>query len=229
MYKKLYVRYFLSTTHKIIMYYPDYTCLVCGEEMPQVEGTIPKRDCYGDYEQDTEFYDTSKDCYFVRFDEPESLKERYKNNAEKLYQIEKDRMKRNLDQVSNEEFRKILENQMPRKIDDDFKTSLNAFDEFVYFFRQKFQTGVPQSRYSISSSCMKSVLKNVKRLGKAKYVIESGNEKVLRLLAKLDENKFTRTFPFVSKNFGLCFLDSSSGSLTLEFAHFSEFPLKLER
>jgi len=211
------------------MYYPDYTCLVCGEEMPKVTGTIPKRGEYFDYEQYTEFYDTSKDCYFVRFDELENLKERYRTNVEKLYQIEKDRVKRNLDQVSNEEFRKILENQMPRKIDDDFRTSLDAFNDFVYFFREKFQVGIPQSRYSISSSCMKSVLKNAKRLGKAKYVIESGNEKILRLLAKLDENKFTRAFPFVSKNFGLGFLDSSNDSLTLEFAHFSEFPLRLER
>ena len=227
MYKKLYVRYFLSTTHKIIMYYPDYTCLVCGEEMPKVKGTMPARDCYGHYDRDTEFYDTSKDCYFVRFEEPENLKERYRTKAEKLYQMTKDRMKIDLGQVQNEEFKKILENQMPRKIDDDFKTSLTAFDEFVYFFREKIQTGIPQSRYTISSACMKSVLKNVERLGKAKYVIEDGNENILRLLAMLNENKFTQTFPFLSKNFGLDFLDSSDDSITLEFAHFSEFPLKI--
>lgn len=202
-------------------YLDDYRCLVCGEDMPKVEGIIPKRD----YDQYTEFYDTFKDCYFVRFDEPESLEERYKTNVEKLYLLAKEKMKNDMEQVSNEEFRKILENQMPRKIDDDFKTSLEAFDNFIYFFREKFQIGVPQSRYSISSFCMKSVLKNAERIGKAKHVIESGNEKILRLMTKLDENKFTRTFPFVSKHFGLDFLDSSNDSLTLEFAHFSEFPL----
>jgi ADP-dependent phosphofructokinase/glucokinase len=211
------------------MYYPDYACLVCGEEMPKVDGTMPRRDCYGDYDQYTEFYDTSKDCYFVRFDEPKNLKEQYRINAEKLYQLAKEKMKNDMEQVSNEEFREILENQMPRKVDKDFKTSLEAFDEFVYFFRQEFKTGVPQSRYSINSSCMKTVLKNAKRMGKAKYVIESENEKILRLVAKLDEKKFTQAFPFLSKNFGLDFLDSSSDSLTLEFAHFSEFPLRPDR
>jgi glutamyl/glutaminyl-tRNA synthetase len=211
------------------MYYPDYACLVCGEEMPKVKGTMPKRDCYGDYDQLTEFYDTSKDCYFVRFDEPKNLKELYRINAEKLYQLSKEKMKNDMEHVSNEEFKEILENQMPRKIDKDFKTSLEAFDDFVYFFRKDFQTGIPQSRYSISSPCMKSVLNNVKRLGKAKYVIESESEKILRLLAKLDEKKFIQTFPFVSKNFGLDFLDSSGDSLTLEFAHFSEFPLRSGR
>lgn len=202
-------------------YLDDYRCLVCGEDMPKIDGIIPKRD----YDQYTEFYDTSKDYYFVRFDEPENLEKRYKTNVEKLYLLAREKMKKDMEQVLNEEFMKILQSQMPLKIDDEFKTSLDAFSEFVYFFREEFQRRVPQSRYSISSSCLKSVLKNVKRLGKPRYVIENENEKILKLRAKLDENKFTKTFPFLSKHFGLDFLDSSDGSMTLEFAHFSEFPL----
>lgn len=203
----------------------DYKCLVCGEEMPKVAGTMAKRDCYGDYDQPTEFYDTSKDCYFVRFDEPEHLREQYKTRAEELYLLAKEKMKKDMEQVPNEEFRKILENQMPRKIDDELKFNLDEFDNFVSCFREEFQTGVPQSRYTITSPCFRTVLENVERLGKPKYVIESGNEKILRLMAKLTENRFTKTFSFASKSLGLDFLNPSTGSMTLEFAHFSEFPL----
>lgn len=208
-------------------YHPDYACLVCGEEMPQISGAIMRRGGHytSDYEQSTKFYDTSKDCYFVRFEEPENLKERYKNKIEERYLLEKKKLNEEIEHVSNEEFRTILKNKIPKRVDENIEWSLRSFDEFVDFFREEFQTGVPQSRYSITSSCFKAVLKNVKRLGKAKYIIDGGNEKILRLLAKLDENKFTKTFPCLSKNFGLDFLNDSNASMTLEFAHFSEFPL----
>jgi hypothetical protein len=197
-------------------YLPDYRCLVCGEDVPKT--VISSLD----------IYDTSKDNYFVRFDESENLKGMYKANMEKSYQIEKEKMKSELNQVANQEFKVILENQIPQKIDRELKTSLEAFDSFVHFFRQDFQLGSPQPRYAVTSPCMKSALKNVRALGKPQYVMDSGNLKIVRLIGKLDESKFTQTFPFVSKNFKLDFLDSSKDSMELEFAHFSKFPINRE-
>ena len=131
-----------------------------------------------------------------------------------------------LSQVSNKEFRTVLDSQIPRKLDEELKIGIDAFYDFTSFIRQEFQTGIPQPRYSVTPVCMKSVLKNVRILGKPQYVMDSGNLKIIRLKGKMIENKITETFPFVSKNFNLDFLDSSEDSMTIELAHFSKFPIE---
>jgi hypothetical protein len=205
-------------------YLNDYSCLVCGEDMPKVRGIIPKRD----YDQYTEFFDTTKDCYFVRFEESANLKEMHNANAQKLYQMAKEKMNSEMALVTNKEFKSLLENQMPRKLDEELKTSLDAFNDFVYFLRMDFQKGVPQSRYAVTAPCMKSALESVRRLGKPEYVMGPEGLKMMRLKVKLEDKDFTSAFPFVSENFKLDFLDSSDDSMTMEFAHFSKFPIPRE-
>ena len=196
----------------------DFKCLVCGEENPN------KYACSSGFHG--HIYDTSIDNYFVRMDKAETLHERYKGIAERLLLAEKERVQKEIeDKILKEEFRKILSADLLPKVDEEFKYNVENFNAFLSWFGKQFERGIPQPRYSVSSPCMKNVLKNVKRLGKAKYRIEAGDEKILRCKAMLDENKLSRTFPFVSNSFGLGFLDTSNDYMILEFAHFSEFPL----
>jgi hypothetical protein len=200
-------------------YHPDFTCLVCGEEIPKLWKMFKNGNWAGDV------YDTSKDNYFVRLDKSKNLEERYKKMAETDFEIDKSNLEKEIERVDKEKFRRVLRKELSPKIDERVKYRISSFNDFLYWFREYFREGIPQPRYSISSPCMKTVLKNSERLGKAKYFIESGNEKILRCKVKMNENMFSKTFHSLSDNFNLNFLDSSDDYMVFEMIHFSEVPL----
>lgn len=227
MYKKVYVICLFYTTHNKNMNYEDlkFKCLVCGEKLPtEIKNVRMGNIETGDYYRDVEFYDTSKEAYFVKLVNPEILKSNYESFNDKLLKAKKDELKKEIEKnVSKEEFRRSLENQLFCETDKEFKRRLESFQYFLYGFSPSSEK--EQSSYAVSLPCTNSVLKNTETLEKQKYVVESGNEKILRCKATLNIDKLSSTFPFVSNFFGLDPLEAKD-TLNLEFRHFSEFPLK---
>jgi hypothetical protein len=209
------------------MEYPDFTCLVCGERIPSIFRKERRRgDHYtGDHEVNIEYYDTSKDNYFVRLDNSEILGNQYKSLKERLLSAEKEKLRKEIEEsVSKEEYRNLIKDNLSVNIDKNFKSSIDNFNDFLYWFSKPFEKRLPHPRYAINSQCTNSVLKNLNHLEKQKYVVENGEEKVLGYKAILDSNKFSSSFPFVSNFFCLDSLEAKD-ALTLEIRHFSEFPL----
>ena len=228
MYKKVYVICLFYTTNKNIMEYSDFTCLACGKKIPTVIRTERRGniEC-GDYDVKVEYYDTSKNNYFARLDNSEILGNKYKSFTEILIESEKERLRNEINEnVSKKEYRKLLENQLFKDVDEKFKSHTNDFNNFLTWLSKPFETGwLPQPSYAIDFNCSKPVLESVNDLKKQKYVVEPGNEKILRCKATLNIDKLSSTFPFVSNFFGLDPLEAKD-TLNLEFRHFSEFPLK---
>jgi len=207
----------------------NFKCIACGEKIPTVfKKRMQRGDHYtGHYEISVEYYDTSKDGYFVRLNNSEVLSNQYKSLIERLLTEEKSKAKTEIEKdVSKEEFRRLLEDQFYRDIDKNFKSRVDSFDDFIYWFKKPFEERLPQPRYAITLPCTSSVLKNTEVLVKEKYVVESGTEKVLRCKAALDINKLPKTLPFISNTFGFDFDSLKTRNLVFEFGHFSEFPLK---
>jgi hypothetical protein len=206
----------------------NFKCIACGEKIPTLirkerRGNIES----GDYEVDIEYYDTSKNGYFVRLDGAEVLNNQYKSLIGKLQAKEKSKAKAEIDKdVSNEEFRKIVEERLFGNIDKDYKSRVDSFDNFIHWFEKPLEDLFSQPRYAMTLPCTISVLKNTEALVKEKYVVDSGNEKVLRCKAALDINKLPKTLPFISNTFGFDFDSLKTRNLVFEFGHFSEFPLE---
>jgi hypothetical protein len=206
--------------------YLDFKCIGCGEKLPTVmrkerRGNIE----YGDYTVNIEYYDTSKEAYFVRLDNSEFLKNQYKILTDKLITSEKNQLKREIEtNVLKEDFRRLVEGSLSEKIDTKFKYKLENFQRFLYWFDRPFERRFPQPRYTLDLLCASPILKSTEGLEKQKYVIENGEEKILRCKAKIDINKFSKTFAYLSNYFDLNSI-ASGDNLILEFWHFSEFPL----
>lgn len=226
MYKKVYVICLFYTTNKDIMGYPDFKCLVCGVKLPTEIKTVRMGNIEtGDYYRDMEFYDTSKEAYFVRLVNPEILKSNYESLNDKLLKAEKYELKKEIEKnVLKEDFRRLLENQLFEETDRKFQRQLESFQYFLYGLSPSSEKTQPS--YAVSLPCTNSVLKDTETLEKEKYVVESGNEKILRCKAALNINKLSKTFPFVSNFFGFDFDSLKTRNLVFEFGHFSEFPLK---
>lgn len=209
----------------------NFKCIVCGEKIPTVFiKEIHRGDHYtGDHEVSVEYYDTSKNGYFVRLDNAEVLSNQYKSLIGGLQTKEKNKAKAEIDKVvSNEDFKKIVEERLFENIDKDYKSRLDGFDDFIYWFKKPFEKRLPQPRYAMTLPCTNSVLNNVNSLKKRKYVVELGKEKLLNFRARACINKFSKTFPFVSDFLGLDVIDklTTKDNLIFEFGNFSEYPLK---
>jgi hypothetical protein len=210
------------------MNYEDlkFKCLVCGEKLPtEIKNVRMGNIETGDYYRDVEFYDTSKEAYFVKLVKPEILKSNYESLNDRLLKAKKDELKKEIEKnVLKEDYRRLMENQLFEETDRKFKRQLESFQYFLYGLSPSYESRQPS--YATSLPCTNSVLNNTEALEKEKYVIESGNEKILRCKAALDINKLSKTFPFVSNFFGFDFDSLKTRNLVFEFRHFSEFPLK---
>lgn len=206
--------------------FPDYTCLVCGNEMPTVFRKVDAGNIeVGEFVVDRKFFDRSYDSYYLTIKDTSSLENVYRELTEIQSHSEKNRVDMDIESdVSNESFKNMLQEQLHSSIEQRYDERNRRFDNLVSCFGY-FLDSKKWLRYAIDSKCKDSVLDVANETIVEKCLNENNEKKLLRFKTVLDTKRFTKAFPFLSDffyiNFSSC--EKNAGKLVLEFDHFSEF------
>lgn len=187
--------------------------------MPTVVRKVTRRgELGGEYIVNMGFYDTTKDGWFVRLDDPEILESLYKSQLDQLRKEEIERLKNEVNTtISNEEFRRIVLQVKGEGIEEKYRRKFSDFQNFLLYFKEPFDQPYYQPRYAVHTQCLAPLLQNVDE--KVKYVVEKGSERLLRARKQMSLEEFSKTFKYLSEYYNL---QGSTEPVTLEFEHFSE-------
>lgn len=200
----------------------DFKCLACGNDHPTVMKEAHKRGdhAYGNSVREYRYFDLSQKAYFIKIINPEVLEKGFegflKNSLDRALADLKGEIEEN---VSKEEFKKIVLSSKSHDLESDYESKIRDFEAFLRHFGD-FSIFRSHHGYAIDQACFDSVLNSAEKVEKEKYLVEGEEEKLIKVKMDIKQGSFLKVFNYLSEYFSLHELPNSQNNLVLGFQCF---------